>query len=49
MAATGEYGNCVAEDECRAKNGILGGPCADGFGICCICKYMTACDVSMEN
>lgn len=39
VAASGEYGNCVSENECLSKSGILGGPCAEGFGICCICKH----------
>lgn len=37
-AATGEYGMCLPENDCVGKRGILGGPCAQGYGICCVCK-----------
>lgn len=39
VAASGEYGNCVSENECFSKQGIMGGPCAEGYGICCVCKH----------
>lgn len=37
-ATSGEYGMCLPELECSQRRGILGGPCAQGYGICCICK-----------
>lgn len=37
-AATGEFGMCLPENDCVSKRGILGGPCAQGYGICCVCK-----------
>lgn len=36
-ATSGEYGNCIAEDVCMSRRGILGGTCAEGLGICCVC------------
>lgn len=38
-ATSGEYGMCLPENECIARRGILGGSCAQGYGICCICKH----------
>lgn len=38
-ATSGEYGMCLPESECIARRGILGGSCAQGYGICCICKH----------
>lgn len=42
-ASTGEYGVCMLENECIMKRGILGGPCAEGHGTCCICKNSIFC------
>lgn len=39
-AASGEYGMCLPESDCVSKRGILGGPCALGYGICCVCKLL---------
>lgn len=41
VAASGEYGNCVSDNECFSKRGVMGGPCAEGYGICCVCKHPT--------
>lgn len=30
---------CLPESECISRRGILGGSCAQGYGICCICKH----------
>jgi hypothetical protein len=32
-------GICMNTYECRLQGGIFHGPCALGFGVCCICKY----------
>lgn len=44
-AASGEYGDCLPENECIAKRGIPGGPCAEGHGICCVCMNFVKCSV----
>lgn len=38
-ATSGEYGNCLPQAECLAKGGIPGGPCAEGYGLCCVCRF----------
>lgn len=37
MAPSGEYGSCVPNNECLPRGGIPGGPCAEGYGMCCVC------------
>ena len=37
QAPTGEYGSCVPNNDCIARGGIAGGPCAGGYGMCCVC------------
>lgn len=37
QAPSGEYGTCVPNNECGLRGGIPGGPCAEGYGICCVC------------
>lgn len=32
-------GLCLNAYECRIQNGESHGPCALGFGVCCVCKY----------
>lgn len=38
QAVSGEYGTCITNGDCALKGGTSGGPCAEGYGICCICK-----------
>ncbi|XP_048510409.1 uncharacterized protein LOC105693592 [Athalia rosae] len=33
---TGENGTCVAAAECGSRGGISVGPCANGYGVCCV-------------
>ena len=35
----GKSGVCYLKEECTKLEGIRDGPCASGFGVCCICKY----------
>jgi len=45
---SGEIGSCVPKNECAHRMGIPGGPCAGGFGVCCV--FMTSCGgVIREN
>lgn len=39
-APSGEYGSCVPNNECVPRGGIPGGPCAEGYGMCCVCMYI---------
>lgn len=38
IGATGDNGTCLASSECLERRGTANGPCANGFGICCLCK-----------
>ena len=33
-----EPGICYTQSECQEKAGTQSGPCAAGFGVCCLCK-----------
>ncbi|XP_314314.2 uncharacterized protein LOC1275085 [Anopheles gambiae] len=47
-AASGEYGSCQPNNECVLRGGIPAGPCAGGYGTCCI--FMASCGgVVREN
>ena len=35
---TFQIGTCYAPRECREKNGTGAGECAQGYGVCCVCK-----------
>ena len=32
-------GTCYTAEECEDNSGTASGSCADGYGVCCICKY----------
>lgn len=38
IAPSGEAGNCLPPGECQFRQGIPGGPCAGGYGTCCVCE-----------
>ena len=38
ILATFQVGTCYAPRECREKNGTGAGECAQGYGVCCVCK-----------
>ena len=27
------------DEECETRNGKASGACAEGYGVCCVCKY----------
>mgnify|MGYP007045438048 CR=1 FL=1 len=33
-----QIGTCYSRRECRTKNGTAVAQCAQGYGVCCICK-----------
>ena len=35
-----QVGTCYSRRECRLKNGMAVAQCAQGYGVCCICKYI---------
>ena len=35
-----QVGTCYSRRECREKNGTAVAQCAQGYGVCCICKYL---------
>ena len=34
-----QNGTCYTDAECAERKGVASGTCADGFGVCCICKF----------
>ena len=36
--ATQLSGNCFTKQECDELKGTAAGDCADGYGVCCVCK-----------
>lgn len=32
-------GTCFYKSECIERGGVIAGSCADGYGVCCVCKY----------
>lgn len=40
-------GTCYHRTECESLNGTAIGQCADGYGVCCVCKY--CCTVARKN
>ncbi|XP_054289374.1 uncharacterized protein LOC129004772 [Macrosteles quadrilineatus] len=41
MAASGDNGTCLTESECVERGGVVSGPCAHNFGVCCL--FMATC------
>lgn len=39
IAASGDNGTCLTPTQCQQRGGSGNGVCANGFGICCICKF----------
>ncbi|XP_063592005.1 uncharacterized protein LOC134769103 [Penaeus indicus] len=39
-AQSGEMGTCYSQKECEGFAGTPSGTCANGFGICCVCKCL---------
>ena len=33
-----QNGTCYTTEECEDKSGTADGTCAEGYGVCCICK-----------
>lgn len=39
LSSSGLKGTCLHSLECSSQSGTESGDCADGYGICCVCKY----------
>lgn len=37
-AASGDNGTCLTVAECASRGGMASGPCANSFGVCCVCE-----------
>ena len=37
-ASSGDNGTCLTTAECSDRGGVASGPCANGYGVCCVCK-----------
>jgi hypothetical protein len=37
-ASSGDNGTCLTTSECSDRGGVASGPCANGYGVCCVCK-----------
>ena len=42
-----KQGVCYTATECRGRGGTAKGNCAQGFGVCCLCKYRL-CFIQIE-
>jgi hypothetical protein len=40
QTAGGVNGTCYHHLECKSLGGVASGSCAQGYGVCCFCKYM---------
>ena len=34
-------GNCYTSQECETLGGAPAGDCAEGYGVCCVCKFLS--------
>ncbi|KAJ8922140.1 hypothetical protein NQ315_004075, partial [Exocentrus adspersus] len=47
VSSTGENGTCVTTSECTQRGGTANGPCAGGYGVCCI--FLTSCGSTVRE
>ncbi|KDR14260.1 hypothetical protein L798_10568 [Zootermopsis nevadensis] len=40
-ASSGDNGTCVTSAECSDRGGVASGPCANGYGVCCV--FLATC------
>ncbi|XP_019868812.2 uncharacterized protein LOC109597535 [Aethina tumida] len=46
LSATGDNGTCVTASECNQRGGLANGPCANGYGTCCI--FLASCGTTIR-
>ncbi|VEN55097.1 unnamed protein product [Callosobruchus maculatus] len=47
VASNGDYGICTTPTECKQRGGVVDGPCAGGYGTCCI--FMVSCGSTIRE
>ena len=35
-----QNGTCYTDAECQTREGTASGSCAEGYGVCCVCKFL---------
>ncbi|KAK6629389.1 hypothetical protein RUM43_003206 [Polyplax serrata] len=46
-ASSGDNGTCLTSAECNERGGVASGPCAKGFGVCCV--FLATCGQSTHE
>nr|CAD7419831.1 unnamed protein product [Timema poppensis] len=46
-AASGDNGTCLTSSECSERSGTASGPCANGYGVCCV--FLATCGQSTRE
>ncbi|GJQ70913.1 hypothetical protein Trydic_g830 [Trypoxylus dichotomus] len=47
MGTTGDNGTCLTPAECAQRGGIASGPCAIGYGACCV--FIASCGMTVRE
>ncbi|PNF30477.1 hypothetical protein B7P43_G12146, partial [Cryptotermes secundus] len=46
-ASSGDNGTCLTSAECSDRGGVASGPCANGYGVCCV--FLATCGHSTKE
>ncbi|XP_069675740.1 uncharacterized protein [Periplaneta americana] len=46
-ASSGDNGTCLTSAECTDRGGVASGPCANGYGVCCV--FLATCGQSTKE
>ncbi|XP_023710755.1 uncharacterized protein LOC111866229 [Cryptotermes secundus] len=46
-ASSGDNGTCLTSAECSDRGGVASGPCANGYGVCCV--FLATCGQSTKE
>ncbi|XP_065162415.1 uncharacterized protein [Atheta coriaria] len=47
MGATGDNGTCLTAQQCQQRGGSSSGPCAGGYGMCCV--FLATCGMTVRE
>ncbi|XP_072401127.1 uncharacterized protein [Diabrotica undecimpunctata] len=47
ITADGSYGTCLGASDCAQRRGTVSGPCARGYGVCCV--FMATCGQTIRE
>uniref|UniRef100_A0A6P7FZ09 Uncharacterized protein LOC114334212 n=1 Tax=Diabrotica virgifera virgifera TaxID=50390 RepID=A0A6P7FZ09_DIAVI len=47
ITADGSYGTCLGAQDCAQRRGTVSGPCARGYGVCCV--FMATCGQTIRE